>query len=106
MTPELERDIELGGSQQTEGSKQTEGSQQTEGSGHCAFITPLICIIFAVICIVAPLQYNTASGNEILVLEGPIIIVFCLGVAVISCVLMCASVMACGEVCNVCCIAL
>ena len=119
MTPELEHDIELGhigqtegsgqqtegSGQQTEGSGQTEGSQQTEGSGHCASLSLLVCIIFAVICIVASLQYNTASGNEIIVLEGPIVIVFGLGVAIIACLIVCASAVAC-DVCNICCIAL
>ena len=107
MTPELEHDIELGDIGQTEGSgQQTEGSgQQTEGSGHCASLSLLVCIIFAVICIVASLQYNTASGNEIIVLEGPIVIVFGLGVAIIACLIVCASAVAC-DVCNICCIAL
>jgi len=98
MRPEVKRDIELGDIGQTEGSNQTEGS----GSGHCAFLSLLACTITAVTCIVVSLQYNTASGNDIVVLEGPIVIVFGLGVAIISCLLMCASALALSQACDVC----
>ena len=108
MRLELVRDVEIGDigqtedSKQTEGSNQYEGSKQTEGSGHCAFLSLLACTITAVICTVASLQYNTASGNDIIVLEGPIVIVFGLGVAIISCLVMCASALALSQACDVC----
>ena len=96
MRPEVKRDIELGD------IGQTEGSNQTFGSGHCAFLSLLACTITAVTCIVVSLQYNTASGNDSVVLEGPIVIVFGLGVAIISCLLMCASALALSRACDVC----
>ena len=62
----------------------------------------LTCFAIGIVCIVVSLEYNMARQNEIVVLEGPPMLMFLFGACIISCFLVCIAGGACIHCCDVC----
>jgi len=73
----------------------------TRGICHVVVCT-LICIGIGIACLIIALEENQPSSTHMIYLEGNIIFVFYLGIAILSCIAFCLSAAACARCCDIC----
>tara|TARA_B100001769_G_C22111734_1_gene601609 strand:- start:5538 stop:6008 length:471 start_codon:yes stop_codon:yes gene_type:complete len=67
--------------------------------GVCSILS---CLIIGIVCIVIALQKNQPSDKHMIYLEGDIIYLFYLGVAIVFCICFCISASVCVHCCDIC----
>ena len=65
-----------------------------------AILCTLVCIGIGISCILIALEQNQPSDKHMIYLEGQIIYVFYLGVAIITCIIFCLCSITCMRCCS------